>query len=84
MCMSDESGETPAWTSMGPLDRLQHSISNLLTYGSASPGIATVINVACILIGVSVWYATTGVVSWLGAGYAILCASGIIKWVFRL
>lgn len=82
--MSDEPADPPAWSAMGRLDRLKHSLGNLTGMASASPGVATCINLTCVLIGVGVWHFTTGALSWIGGVYAILSALGIIKWVFRL
>lgn len=68
--------------SMPDLNNLKASIGNLNDqFGRATPGVATVINLFCVGVGVLVGTQTQGIVSLLGYAFAILCGSAILKWV---
>lgn len=71
---------------MGALDDLQLSITNLWDeFGSTdSPLFGLVVNGGLAMLGVVVWWATTGWVSFSAGVWAILNLLGIISWVFRL
>jgi len=67
-------------------DRLTQSISNLWAeFGTVdSVSLGLVVNLGLALIGVVIWWQTTGLVAFAGAVWAILNLAGIIKWVLKL
>lgn len=71
---------------MQSLDDLRHSVTNLWhEFGSTeNVQLATALNVALGLVGVGVWWATTGIPSFLGAVWAILHFLAIFRWVMGL
>ena len=68
------------------LDQLTTSVSNLWDEfgGTDNPLLGLGINLALALVGVGIWYVTTGWASYAGAVWAIINLSGIIAWVFGL
>jgi len=70
----------------GKLNQLQYSISNLWDeFGNVdSVGVGLVVNLGLALIGVVIYWQTTGLVAVAGAIWAILNLLGIIKWVLGL
>lgn len=73
------------WCLMQPLDDLQLSVSNLWSeFGSTDNILAGLaINLSLALVGVLVWYTTTGWLSFAGAVWAILNVLGIVSWVMQ-
>lgn len=65
---------------------LAASISNLVSeFGSTdNVQLATALNVTLGLVGVGVWWATTGIPSFVGAVWAILHFLAIFRWVMGL
>ena len=79
---NDEGIDIPS----GRRAQLAQSISNLIAeFGQTdSVGFGLVVNLGLALLGVVVWWATTGIVSYAGAVWAILNLLGIVKLVLRL
>lgn len=70
---------------MQPLDDLQLSISNLWSeFGTTENILAGLaINIGLALVGVAVWYTSSGWISFAGAVWAILNVLGIVSWVMN-
>lgn len=71
---------------MQSLDDLRLSIASLCgEFGSTSNiQLALAINIGLALVGVAVWYLSSGWVAFAGAVWAILNIIGPVKWVFGL
>lgn len=69
---------------MSRLNDLQLSLSNLFEdFGSATPGLATVINLGFAAFGGLVYWLTTGVIAYAGLVLAIMSILAILKWVVQ-
>jgi len=70
----------------GKLDKLTYSITNLWDEIGRTDNIlfGLVVNVGLALLGVAIYVGTSGILSFLGAAWAMLNALGILRWVMQL